>query len=725
MCVYIYIYIIKNVCVYIYLYILKTFFRRIKLKAHFGTTNYTPTILHQLKNKNNSFMPSNIDPTIQTFEMAVKSDIKNHEEKHLPCHNLTKPERIALKQLTQREDLIITRADKGGATVIWGIAEYLREANSQLNKTEFYQELPLDPFIEYQKLIVDSLKELQRNRLIDEETLDILKPTNTKPARFYLLPKIHKKNNPGRPVVSSVNCHTTKLSRFVDHYIQPLATQVKSYIRDTTDFLNKIKNLETLPHNAMLVTLDVRSLYSNIKHNEGLNSLQESLDNRIDKTPPTKVLITLMNHVLTLNNFNFNGRHYLQVKGCAMGTIAAPSYATIYMGHFEEKHIYPEINNDCLFYTRYIDDIFLIYTGGERKLIEFLTKLNTAHDSIKFDFEKSTKSIAFLDTLVYIDDKRQLQTTLYTKPTDTHNYLHFKSAHPKHLIDSLPYSQALRIRRICSQNDELITQSDNLNRLFIAQGYKLSLVEEQINKAITKDRKDTLNLTHKKKTNRIPLITTFNRTLPPITSILHNRWNILQLKPHLKDIFNEPAMLTFRRPINLKELIGSNYIIDNKVIRKRYQRRLTVQFCQPCNTANSLCCKHVPTTNSFKSNVTNVSYNIYHKTNCKSRNIIYLLECTTCALQYVGKSEWPFNLRLNNYRHRIKSTDFDKLLPVEQHFRLQGHDFSANAKFTIIEKIENAPIEKISSILETHEDRWITRLKTLYPNGLNNKLNHR
>ena len=182
--------------------------------------------------------------------------------------------------------------------------------------------------------------------------------------------------------------------------------------------------------------------------------------------------------------------------------------------------------------------------------------------------------------------------------------------------------------------------------------------------------------------------------------------------------------LAFRRPINLKELIGSNYIIDNKVIRKRYQRRLTIQFYQPCNTANSLYCKHVPTTNSFKSNVTNVSYNIYHKTNCKSRNIINLLECTTCALQYVGKSEWPFNLRLNNYRHRIKSTDFDKLLPVEQHFRLQGHDFSANAKFTIIEKIENAPIEKISSIIETHEDRWITRLKTLYPNGLNNKLNH-
>ena len=57
-------------------------------------------------------------------------------------------------------------------------------------------------------------------------------------------------------------------------------------------------------------------------------------------------------------------------------------------------------------------------------------------------------------------------------------------------------------------------------------------------------------------------------------------------------------------------------------------------------------------------------------------------------MQYVGKSEWPFNLRLNNYKYRIKSIAPDKLRPVEQHFRSTNHDFSVHAKFTIIEKIE-------------------------------------
>ena len=71
--------------------------------------------------------------------------------------------------------------------------------------------------------------------------------------RLYLLSKINKKNIPGRPVISSINCHNNKLSQFVDYYIQPLATKVKCYIRDTTDFINRLQNIDYIPHNASLV----------------------------------------------------------------------------------------------------------------------------------------------------------------------------------------------------------------------------------------------------------------------------------------------------------------------------------------------------------------------------------------------------------------------------------------------------------------------------------------
>ena len=307
-----------------------------------------------------------------------------------------------------------------------------------------------------------------------------------------------------------------------------------------------------------------------------------------------------MNHILTLNNFNFNGKHYLQIKGCAMGTVAAPPYATIYMGKFEETYIYPEINNDCLFYARYIDDIFFIYTGGEAKLLEFLTNLNTKHDSIKFDHEKSMQFIPFLDTLIYIDENRQLQTTLYTKPTDTHNYLHFKSTHPKHLKQSLPYSQALRLRRICSDSNEFKKHCETLTENFKARGYAEDLINKQIEKASLVPRENTLELTPKKHSNRIPFITTFNDTLPPLSNIIKNRWDIIKLQPELKDIFQDPGIIAYRRPQNLKEIVGSNTIINNKVFRKKQQSK-TVKFCRPCNTKNSLCCNHLQSTNSFTS----------------------------------------------------------------------------------------------------------------------------
>ena len=134
----------------------------------------------------------------------------------------------------------------------------------------------------------------------------------------------------------------------------------------------------------------------------------------------------------------FNGNNYLRTKGCAMGTVAAPSYAVIYMGEFEEKYIYPIIGKNCLYYGRYIDDIVLIYKGSEQEFETFAEKLNTKHPSIKFDYEVSKTPISFLDTRIYIDENRQLQTTLFTKPTYAHNYLHYKSAHPRHLKNSLP-----------------------------------------------------------------------------------------------------------------------------------------------------------------------------------------------------------------------------------------------------------------------------------------------
>ena len=105
--------------------------------------------------------------------------------------------------------------------------------------------------------------------------------TNPRTSPFYLLPKIHKENNPGRPVVSSINWHTEKISQFVDSHLQPLTRELQSYIQDTTDFLRKLQNLlEKLPENTLLVKKDVSSLYTNILNNEGIAAVKSYLEAR-------------------------------------------------------------------------------------------------------------------------------------------------------------------------------------------------------------------------------------------------------------------------------------------------------------------------------------------------------------------------------------------------------------------------------------------------------------
>lgn len=92
-------------------------------------------------------------------------------------------------------------------------------------------------------------------------------------AIFYLLTKIHKPGNPGSPIVASNSALTENISCFTDFFLWPSVTQLSSYIRDTTDFINKLRRLPRLPPSCLLVTLNVSLLYMNIPHEEGINSL--------------------------------------------------------------------------------------------------------------------------------------------------------------------------------------------------------------------------------------------------------------------------------------------------------------------------------------------------------------------------------------------------------------------------------------------------------------------
>ena len=188
-----------------------------------------------------------------------------------------------------------------------------------------------------------------------------------------------------------------------------------------------------------------------------------------------------MRMILTMNNFEFDNNYYIQLDGTAMGTRMAPAYANLFMGDLERKLLAQSPLKPFIWW-RYIDDIFMVWTHEEEKLNEFITHINSSHNTIKFTHEFSESSISFLDVTVLLDNNNQISTDLYVKSTDTHQYLLQTSCHSNHVKKSIPFSLALRIRRICSTAEKFKQRTSELLESLCKRGHKRQYVQAQINK---------------------------------------------------------------------------------------------------------------------------------------------------------------------------------------------------------------------------------------------------
>ena len=135
--------------------------------------------------------------------------------------------------------------------------------------------------------INDKLKDLTLKQLISNFEKKAMTPLIDPNVRnLYTLPKIHKVNLnespvpqiPARPIVSNIRTPTENISRFLNEHLKSVPETFQSYVKDTPDFLRKIGTLnesDLINNNALLVTLDVSSLYTNIPKADGLKAIEE------------------------------------------------------------------------------------------------------------------------------------------------------------------------------------------------------------------------------------------------------------------------------------------------------------------------------------------------------------------------------------------------------------------------------------------------------------------
>ena len=245
--------------------------------------------------------------------------------------------------------------------------------------------------------------------------------------------------------------------------------------KDTNHFLRKIKELGQLAEGTILYTIDVVGLYPNIPLDEGLVFLKGFLDSMADKQVTTDTLTELAELVLKNNIFEFFDKSYKQIRGMTIGTKFAPSNAVPFMTALEEK-ILNKVKRKPNVWWRYIGDIFFIGEHFEESLKEFINEINSFHPTTKLSADWSKGKVNSLDNEVTLNNA-VLSIDLFVKPTDKYRFLDTTSCLPYHCKKSIPYSQTLRLYRICYDNNNF---DNELESWLLEKGSSEKMVSKQV-----------------------------------------------------------------------------------------------------------------------------------------------------------------------------------------------------------------------------------------------------
>ena len=255
-----------------------------------------------------------------------------------PAPNLSRQQRIALKELKQLENVVILPADKGNATVLMTREEY-NSKMEELLSTDTYRMLKKDPTAAQEAKIGRVLRDYVKKNEVNDELYNWLRPSGCQPPRIYGLPKIHKEGVPLRPIVSCINSPSYRLSKHIAQLISPLTGSTDSFVRNSRHFVEVMAGVKLSP-DELLVSFDVSSLFTNVPIQEAVDVIckrlqdDETLNERTALQPNS--IAGLLQLCLQSTYFCFNGKVYEQREGAAMGSPVSAVVANLYMEHVEQ-----------------------------------------------------------------------------------------------------------------------------------------------------------------------------------------------------------------------------------------------------------------------------------------------------------------------------------------------------------------------------------------------------
>ena len=273
---------------------------------------------------------------------------------------------------------------------------------------------------------------------------------------------------------------------------------------------------------------------------------------------------------------------------------------------------------------------------------------------IKFTGESSRESIPFLDIKILIKGNK-IETDLYRKPTDSMQYLDYKSCHPRSTKNSIPYSLSRRICCIVSEKHNQLKHLNELRQILIKRNYPINVINKGIEKAQNLSLLQLRTPKIRNEENVLPFIIDFCPNAPEVFTHVRRNFNTMNRSERMKEVLENVKLIRSNRQ-------GPS--LRNILTRAKFGTDQN-HGAFKCNLdPRCMCCNDIQETNIVHFPEVSGTFHIRSFMTCVSKNLIYKLTCLGCNQSYIGETGDELKNRTNGHRSGISN---DNQLEVDMH----------------------------------------------------------
>ncbi|XP_043927758.1 glutamate carboxypeptidase 2-like [Protopterus annectens] len=597
--------------------------------------------------------------------------------------NITREQLAALNNVRSTSVRII-KPDKGGGLVILEQIDYVERMYKVLNSPA-YEATTLNELNTTSNRIRGYFRDLFIEGRIDLDTFNYIDILHPKLPVMFGIPKVHKNlsDPPMRALIDGRASLSYPCSKFIDSLLSKYLEGIPSICKDSWSLLTNLNDIN-IDDTINFLTIDVVDLYTSIPHQEAVEWIDLLLTNLGASKNDINNITELLDIVLSSNFFLFEKDLFIQKQGVAMGSPCGASVANLFMAYWEKQFISNNIawKDELVFYTRFLDDVFILFKGNSERAKEFVDFLNQTTTFLKFTYNFATDTIDYLDVRLTRDTtSTKLKSVIFRKDTYVNSFLHFSSAHPFKLKRAIVKGQLVRAVRMCTDPSDFLSECTFLKGLFLNRGYPLQLIEDLIEEVESKRTNGFYNpiLFSPRAVNAdLPIcrdgqaispiqsrvtsmdgvtsneypcsfITTFNINSYSIQEILNKNWHFISSTPLLVEKLGEKPRTVYKRGLNIKELLQKH---PSQEMQSRTKGSFACGFCNQCSC--------IRTGSSFS--IKGKKFDIFHRITCNTKFIVYVAFCSCCAAYYVGKTDRRFKDRIYQHNYAIKNKKCENAL---------------------------------------------------------------